>query len=111
MTTNNIAVLYTTVSTAEQAERLAHLALAHHVAVCVNIIPQGQSIYLWEGRVEQCTEYYMLFKTGAEMMDVLEELVTKNHPYDIPSVLKLTVESTAAFTNYISQSILQSGSS
>lgn len=101
--TQGVSILYTTISTLQEAERLAHLALSEKVAVCVNIIPNGKSIYLWNGQIEQNNECYMIFKSHSTCLSKLEQWIVKNHPYDVPAILKWDVESSAAFAKYIEQ--------
>lgn len=102
---NKIAILYTTVSTIEAAEQLANLALFNNTAACANIIPNGKSIYLWNGKIEQNTECYIIFKTAVEKMHVLEQLIIENHPYDIPAILKFNAEVSEEFFSYVTQHI------
>ncbi|PPE03410.1 divalent cation tolerance protein CutA [Holospora curviuscula] len=103
--TNNIAVLYTTIGTQQEAEQLANIMISQKLAACINIIPGGQSIYLWDGKIEQSAECYMLFKTTIEAMQELEQFIIQNHPYDVPAILKLAPESSEKFANYISKSV------
>lgn len=102
---NEVAILYTTVSSEKDAEHLAHLALSSKVAACANIIPNGKSVYLWNGKIEQSAEFYILFKTTIAMLSTLEQLITGNHPYDTPAILKFNPESSESFFSYITRSI------
>jgi periplasmic divalent cation tolerance protein len=105
---NNIAILYTTIGTQQEAEQLANIIISQKLAACVNIIPGGKSIYLWDSKIEQSAEYYMLFKTTIEAIQELEQFIIQNHPYDVPAILKLTPESSEKFVNYISKSVWHS---
>lgn len=100
-----ISILYTTVGTEKEAEQLANLALLNKVAVCVNIIPNGKSIYLWNNNIEQSTECYLIFKTTLETIDELEQLIIKNHPYQTPAILKFNPDTSENFFHYITHSI------
>lgn len=102
-----ISVLYTTVGTMKDAERLAKLAVTDKVAACVNITPGGRSIYFWNDVIEQNEECYMLFKTTSALMPQLEQWILKNHPYDVPAILKYDFNSSDEFSAYIEQSTLQ----
>lgn len=98
---NKISVLYTTISTLEAAEKLAHQALLNKLVVCVNIIPNGKSLYLWEDKIEQAEECYMIFKTSEDQLSALETWILQHHPYEIPAILKFEADSSAAFLEYI----------
>ncbi len=98
-----IMILYTTVASLVDAEKLAQGALSEKLAACVNIIPQGRSLYLWEQRIAQADEHYLLFKTTAELLPTLQEWVLQHHPYDIPAILTWPADTSAAFGEYVRQ--------
>lgn len=100
---NNIALLYTTVDSLEIAEKIAEEAVAGKYAACVNIIPNGRSIYIWENKIEKSTECYLLFKTSTESADKLQHWLSRRHPYTVPALLKASTESSEAFSNYINK--------
>lgn len=66
-------VVYTTMATLDDAKSVAHRAIEAKVAFCVNIIPQGVSIFCWEGAVHEETECYLLFKTSHKLRERLIE--------------------------------------
>lgn len=105
MMNNTIAVLYTTIGTQQEAEQLANLAIANKLAACVNILPGGKSIYLWNDKIEEAFECYMLFKTSIETAQKLEAFIIQNHPYDVPAIIKLAPKSNENFVKYIVSSI------
>ena len=57
------------------------------LAACVNIVPKIQSVYTWEGKVENDEEALCMIKTRRALVPELTAFVTKNHPYDCPEVI------------------------
>lgn len=102
---NEVAILYTTVSSLTDAEHLANLVLINKLAACVNISTGGKSIYLWNGNIENSDECYLIFKTTLDLLAELEAMIIKNHPYELPAILKFTGWSSQKFSNYILQSL------
>ena len=100
-----LAVLYTTIGTQQEAEHLANKAISEKVAACVNIIPGGKSIYLWNEKIEHSDECYMIFKTTSTLLPELEKWIIKNHPYDIPAIVKFDAHTSADFLDYIIKSV------
>jgi periplasmic divalent cation tolerance protein len=96
--TCNLYLVYTTVACLDDAEQLSKQAIAEKLAVCVNIISPIQSIYQWQGVVEQTKEYSLLFKTliATELRSWLE----KNHPYTTPAIISISAESNKDFYQY-----------
>ncbi len=98
-----IALLYTTISSEHEAKKLVNLVLSEKLATCVNVITSGISIYLWNEKIEENNECYLLFKTTENLMDDLEKLILQNHPYELPAILKFEASSSKDFFNYISR--------
>ncbi|CAF2909516.1 unnamed protein product [Rotaria sp. Silwood2] len=93
---NNISSEYsaciTTVSTDEIARKLARSLVESHLAACVNIIPNVQSIYEWKSKIHEDNEIILMIKTRHEYVPQLIEFVKKNHPYEIPELIELPIK-------------------
>ena len=92
MATDARVVLVTTPD-AGVAEGLVRTLVEEGVVACGNILPGITSIYRWEGAVERATEALVVFKTTAAGAARLERRVPELHPYEVPEVLVLSVES------------------
>ncbi len=101
----NLAVLYTTINSLKEAERLAKEALETRFVACINIIPGTQSMYLLEDTIKAVVECVMIFKTTPEFLPKLESWLLEHHPYDLPAVLKWDVASSEGFSKYVSTSV------
>src|SRR5438093_13775807 len=62
-------LMMTTAGSKEEAEKIAHTLVERRLAACVNIAPQVQSVYRWEGKVEQAQEWLLLIKTFATALE------------------------------------------
>lgn len=96
-----IAILYTTVGSLADAEKLAKQAVETTHAACVNIIPNATSIYAWQGKIEQAAECFMIFKTTPQCLHDLEQFIITQHPYEIPAIVKGTADTAISFYNYV----------
>ena len=92
MTADARVVLVTTPD-AEVAEGLVRALVEEGVVACGNILPGITSIYRWRGEVERATEALVVFKTTAAGAARLERRVPELHPYEVPEVLVLPVDS------------------
>jgi periplasmic divalent cation tolerance protein len=70
---------------------LATALVQEHLAACVNVLPPMQSIYRWEGKVEEATEYQLVIKTRAERVEAVKARLAALHPYEVPEVLVLAI--------------------
>ena len=72
------------------AQALARLLLEQRLAACVNLLPPMQSMYRWQGRIEQAEEVQLLIKTCAGRIEALSAAIVEHHPYELPEILALT---------------------
>ena len=85
--------VYTTHPSLVEAERTAKAVLEKRLAACVNILPGMISHYWWQGAIERGEEVVMIIKTRASLASDVEATVRKLHPYDVPAILVLPLES------------------
>jgi len=83
----NISIVYTTIDSIENARKLAHEVVELKIAACVNIIPNGLSIYFWENKIEESKECFLLFKTSKAKVGRLKKWLIAHHPYTTPTIL------------------------
>jgi periplasmic divalent cation tolerance protein len=77
-------IVLTTVGSAFDVAALARELVEQRLAACVNVIPQIQSVYRWQGRIESDAEQLLLIKTVDERLDALEAALLARHPYEVP---------------------------
>ena len=66
--------------------------LEERLVACGNILPRMNSIYVWEGKLEEASEVVMIAKTTAERVPELIERVKSLHSYSCPCIVSLAVE-------------------
>ena len=89
-------VVLMTAGSQEEASRLAEMLVGAHLAACVQIMPQMESIYRWKGEVHRAPEFLLLAKTTAACFDELEREVRALHTYDTPEIIALPVAQVSA---------------
>lgn len=79
--------------TAPQADahRIAMTVIDEHLAACVSIVPLVQSVYRWEGKVEQDDEALLVLKTTRGVVSDLDDLLGSIHPYESFELVALDV--------------------
>ena len=85
---SSINIFYTTCGSAEQSEQLIKEMLNHKMIICVNLIKNVESYYKDCGSIKKSNESILIIKTFLSKSEV-EDLIKKNHPYDIPFVIQL----------------------
>ena len=72
--------------------KIANQLVKKKLVACVNIM-KISSVYYWEGKIENQPEYLGLFKTTKKNQPVLKKELRKLHPYDIPEIAEINVDS------------------
>jgi periplasmic divalent cation tolerance protein len=88
--TDKIVVL-TACDSLELASNLARNLVEQRVAACVNIMPGARSIYRWQGKVEDATEWLLVIKSRRDLFPALRAAVEKLHTYEVPELIALPV--------------------
>ena len=76
--------------------RLARALVESRLAACVQILGPIQSHYRWRGRIERAREWLLLIKTRGVLLDALEAELQRLHPYEVPEILAIPVQSAHA---------------
>ena len=80
-------VIQTTLESLEDARKLAEKLLRRRLAACVQIDGPLESLYWWQGSIEQASEYRLSIKTFADLYPEAEQTILKEHPYDVPEIV------------------------
>ena len=62
------------------------------LVACVNIT-KISSIYSWQGKIENSSEYLAIFKTTEKNRTKLKKKISETHPYDVPEIAEIDVNS------------------
>jgi periplasmic divalent cation tolerance protein len=99
-------VVFVTVGSAAEGERLAQALVEERLAACVNRIPNIQSVYRWEGKVEQSGEELLVIKTGRQLFTALEKRVRDLHSYEVPEIIALPlIEGNEAYLRWLEEQV------
>jgi uncharacterized protein involved in tolerance to divalent cations len=85
-------VVFSTVGSAEDAERIARTLVDRRLCACVNIVPGVVSIYRFKGEVERDEEHLLVIKTRSDRFETLREALVSLHPYEVPEAIAVPVE-------------------
>ncbi|MBM5800348.1 MAG: divalent-cation tolerance protein CutA [Cyanobacteria bacterium K_DeepCast_35m_m2_023] len=95
-----VIVAVTTEASPGQAEALARALLDRRLVACVSLRPL-QSLYLWQGRLEQADEVQLLLKSDAARLAALQQAVHALHSYETPEWLWWPVSASAAYGGWL----------
>ena len=92
MSATDAIVVFMTASNGEEATRLADLLIGAHLAACVQILPEMESIYRWQGeKIERQSEVLLIAKTTTAKFAELEREVRALHSYETPEIVAVPI--------------------
>lgn len=87
------SLIYVTTADAAQARRIGRALIEVRLAACVNILEGMQSIYRWDGRIEEAAETVLIVKTRTALAASVIERVKELHDARTPCALEIAVRS------------------
>jgi periplasmic divalent cation tolerance protein len=75
----------------ELARTIAAAVVEGRLAACVNIVGRVESIYRWEGAVEEAVESLLVIKTTRASLARLTDAIAALHPYENFELIALDV--------------------
>ncbi len=95
---HNHAIIMTTLPSKEEAQKLARGLVAEQLAACVQLL-NIQSVYTWQGEVQEDNEVLLLIKTRSDLYDAVEVYLQTHHPYEVPEIVQVPI--TAGSSAYL----------
>jgi periplasmic divalent cation tolerance protein len=86
-------IIYTLTDSPTIAQTMAKGVIEKDLAVCVNILPQIESWYKWEGEIQNAQEIALIIKTHEDKTQECITFVESIHNYDTPLILTFEPDS------------------
>jgi periplasmic divalent cation tolerance protein len=96
---NTPILVLTTFPDIDTAQRMSEQMVQAKLAACVNIVPAGQSIYMWKGEICKEKEHIAFIKTTDNRYSELERYIQEQHPYELPEIISTPI--TGGSKNYL----------
>jgi periplasmic divalent cation tolerance protein len=84
-------LIYITAKDREEAKKIGKELVQARLAACVNIIDNMNSLYWWEGKIQDDTEAILIAKTRESLVSALIEKVKSIHSYSCPCIISLPI--------------------
>ena len=77
---------------AELARSVSRQLVEQKLAACANIGSTVQSIYHWQGKIEEGAETIVFFKTTRDRFHEFARVLQSLHPYEVPEIVAVRIE-------------------
>lgn len=100
------SVVYVMVGSVVEARRIARVLVEERLAACGNVVSGVNSIYRWEGAVQEDDETLLILKVANDRLQAVVERVRDLHSYECPCITSWPIE--RGHTEYLEWIVLQS---
>lgn len=101
MENTSLKMVFSTASNYENAMMIVRNIIYERLAFCCNVIPNSTSIYVWDGKVIEDTEYMLLIKTDESKLEGLKKRIVELHDYQIPEIVVMNItDTTSSYSNW-----------
>ncbi len=98
-------VVMTTLPADADGPAFGRALLNERLAACVNLLAPMDSVYRWEGRIEEETERQVIIKTTRDRLNALWDRVRELHPYEVPEFIVLAIaDGNEAYLKWVGES-------
>jgi periplasmic divalent cation tolerance protein len=105
-----LLTIFMTASNRDEARAIARALVEERLAACCNIAGDVESIYRWEGKVEEAREVLVIIKTTQERFPALEQRIRELHSYDVPEIIAMPVTAgSEAYLRWAEESVKGKG--
>lgn len=101
----DICMIKTSVASQQDARKLARDIITARLAACIHITGPGESIYRWQGKLEQTEEWYLSIKTSQKKQPALVEWLMQQHPYDMPEIICMSGDATDPYADWLNDTV------
>ena len=84
-------LVYITTKDKDEARRIGKELVKTRLAACVNIIDNMNSMYWWEGKIQDDQEVILIAKTRQSLVKKLIKKVKSIHSYSTPCIVSLPI--------------------
>ena len=85
-------IIVSTYPTKKSVSKIATELVKTKTVACVNF-SKVSSIYSWDGKIENNSEYIAIFKTTLKNKNLLKKKIKESHPYDVPEIAEIAPHS------------------
>ena len=97
-------VIISTYPDKKSISKIANELVKSKTAACVNI-SKISSIYSWNDKIQNTSEYLAIFKTTTKNKTLLKKKIKETHPYNVPEIAEVDIASiNKSYLNWLIES-------
>ncbi len=99
-------VVFITAKDITEAKKISDQLLEKKLIACANIIEGVESVFRWQGKIDQAKETLMILKSKQSLFKKIVKTVKAHHSYEVPEVIALPiVDGNPDYLKWIDESV------
>ena len=74
-----------------EAKKIIHALIDKQLIACASLFPEIESIYRWEGKIEESMEIKVILKTQSKHFETIRNYIEANCSYEVPEILEVDI--------------------
>jgi len=103
---SSYVVVIVTVANREEAVKIVRSLLEERLIACANIVGPISSMFWWEGKIDEASEFLVFMKSHENHFERLSEKVAEIHSYKVPEIIALPIiKGSPSYLEWLSDSL------
>ena len=105
MTESPVVVVLVTFPSDADVSAFARRLVGDRLVACVSVLSNVESVFWWNGDIEEARERQLVLKTTADRLEVLQTRIEGLHPYDTAEFLVLPATGAPRYLAWIREAL------
>lgn len=89
--TAEIIYIFWTCRNKQEAKKIIHGLLEERLIACASLFPEVESVYRWEGKIEESQEVKVILKTAAKHFHPVQNYIQAHCSYGVPEISQIDI--------------------
>ena len=87
-----------------EAKQIIYKLLDQRLIACASLLPKIESIYRWQGKIEESQEVKVIIKTLSQHFDAIQNYIQMHSTYEVPEILQVDIaQGNPSYLQWITQ--------
>ncbi|MBS0623698.1 MAG: divalent-cation tolerance protein CutA [Verrucomicrobia bacterium] len=83
--------IYWTCGNVEEARAVSKELVSNKLVACAHILPQIESVFIWDHQLQSAQEITVIFKTKASLFHRVKDKILALATYEVPEILQIPI--------------------
>jgi periplasmic divalent cation tolerance protein len=102
-----IIYIFWTCRNKQEAKTIIHGLLEERLIACASIFPEIESIYRWEGKIEESQEIKVILKTMSSLFQSVQSYIQTHCSYEVSEIVQVDIsQGNPSYLSWIAKEVI-----